>query len=126
MKLIGHLALFLFIGCSCSGEKPNYNKLDILGMMMEGDPDLEIMVPPSISQPLVRCSEYLPPCQIGYKVKIKNLEVTALYYEDQKNAFKSAKSMRGYHLRNWAFDQVVGEPILERFFKKHLNATRIE
>lgn len=95
-------------------------------MLREGDPGLVIMVPPSISQPLVNCGDYLPPCRLGYKVKIKNLEVTGLYYEDQKKAYKSAKSMRGYHLRNWAFDQVRDEPILERFFENHLNAKKVE
>ena len=95
-------------------------------MLREGDPDLEVLVPPSISQPLVHCGDYLPPCQVGYKVKIKNMEVTGLLYDEQEDALKSAKSMRGYHLRNWAFDNVTGEPILERFFETHLGAKKLQ
>lgn len=124
---------FVFIGlmclafsCSCSNEEPNYSKEDILSMLREGAPDLEIILPPSINEQLVPCYEFLPPCKNGYKVKIKNMEVTGLYYEDQKKAYKSAKAIRGYHLRNWAFDQVSGEPILERFFEKHLGARKVE
>ncbi len=95
-------------------------------MLLEADPGLEIMVPASMTEPLVVCADYLPPCKVGYKVKVKGMEVVGLYYESQKNAYKSAKSMRGYHLRNWAFDHVKGEPILERFFEKHLNARAVE
>lgn len=95
-------------------------------MLKEAEPDLVVMVPESITQPLVYCNEYLPPCKVGYKVKIKGMEVTGLYYESQKKAYKSAKSMRGYHLRNWAFDQVAGEPILERLFEERLNARKVE
>lgn len=122
-------ALFLLslaiVSCSCS-DRPNFTKEEVLEKLRAADPNLEVMVPPSITQPLVHCREYLPPCQIGYKVKIKGMEVTGLYYEDQKRAYKSAKSIRGYHLRNWAFDQVAGEPILERIFEDHLKAKKVK
>lgn len=118
--------IILATSCSCSEEKPNFNKEEILEMLREGAPDLEVILPPSINEPLVHCHEFLPPCKNGYKVKIKNMEVTGLYYEDQKKAYKSAKAIRGYHLRNWAFDQVAGEPILERFFEENLNARKVE
>ncbi|MBC74749.1 MAG: hypothetical protein CME64_01920 [Halobacteriovoraceae bacterium] len=126
MKLFIYFAFLFLIGCSCSDEKPNFNKVEVLQMMLDGDPGLEIMVPKSMAEPLVVCADYLPPCKVGYKVKINGMEVVGLYYESQKNAYKSAKSMRGYHVRNWAFDQVKGEPILERFFKKPLNAHPVE
>lgn len=125
MKISFPFLFLAFIFNSCS-DSPNLNKEQVLEMLREGDPNLEVMVPLSISQPLVNCGEYLPPCQVGYKVKIKNMEVTGLFYEDQKRAYKSAKSMRGYHLRNWAFDQVAGEPILERFFENEMGAKKVE
>lgn len=125
MKLLWLIIASIAVSCSCSKES-NLYKEEILEMARQGDPNLEVLVPPSMTIPLVNCGEYLPPCRTGYKVKIFGMEVTGLYYEDQDKAFKSAKSMRGYHLRNWAFDQVSGEPILERFFEKHLNAKKVE
>lgn len=120
-------SLFVFVSfCSCSNQKPNLDKNDMLAMLLEADPQLQIMVPESISKPLVYCHDYRPACITGYKVKIKNLEVVGLYYEDQEQARKSARAIRGYHLRNWAFDQVSGEPILERFFETRLKAQKIE
>lgn len=95
-------------------------------MLRSGTSDIEILVPESLSKPLVYCSDYMPPCKIGYKVKIKKMEVVGLYYEDQQEAYESAKSMRGYHLRNWAFDNVAGEPVLEALFEKHLKAKKIQ
>ena len=116
----------LFTACFEEEKKPNFNKEQMMRMLQEAAPDLVIMVPPNITTPLVHCQEYLPPCRLGYKVKIKNMEVTGLLYDSQEKAFKSAKSMQGYYLRNWAFDQVAGEPILERLFEQKLGAKKAD
>jgi hypothetical protein len=118
------MLIFLFSSCSCSSEKPNLDQMQLLEMVREIESDVELMVPPSLDKPLVNCYKFLPPCKLGYKVKIKGLEVTALYYEDKSKAKESATSIRGYQFRNWAFDQVRGEPILERFFENKIEAKR--
>lgn len=110
---------------SCSDELPNMDQLQLLSFIRELESDVKVMVPPSLDKPLVFCYEYKPACLQGYKVKIKGLEVSALYYEDQSNAKKSAKSVRGYLFRNWVFDQVRDEPILERFFENKVKAKKM-
>lgn len=117
MKLLFTLLLL----ASCSGPE-TYDHLQIMEMARKGDPDLEIMLPPSLDKPLVYCSYYKPPCFTGYKVKIKKLMVTALEYKDPMAALISAKAIDGYIARNWVFDDVRGEPILERFVVKYLGA----
>ena len=57
-------------------------------------------------------------------VVIKRLEMKALYYETQEDAIESAKYLKGYRSRNWVFDDVIGEPILERFVTKYLHAKK--
>ena len=122
--LISTLFLSLFLFISCNEEEPNMDQLELLEMIRSMEEDVEVLVPPSLDKPLVFCNEYMPPCKLGYKVKIKGLEVTALFYQEKKNAKESAKSLKGYQFRNWAFDDVKDEPILERFFENKVGAKR--
>lgn len=124
MRVILFVMLSTFL-LSCSDKPSNMDQLQLLSHIKELESDVKVMVPPSLDKPLVFCYEYKPACQQGYKVKIKGLEVTALYYEDQSNAKKSAKSVRGYLFRNWVFDQVRDEPILERFFENQVKAKKM-
>ena len=72
----------------------------------------------------VRCDEYTPPCYSGHIVKIKNLDMLALEYLSQTEAMEAAKKYRGYYTGNWFFDDVAGEPLLEEFVSKHLDAKK--
>lgn len=121
------ILLFILFGCSCSeSEKPNYDNSTFLDMGREGDPDLKIILPESIADTVVDCNEYTPPCRYGLKVIVKKIQMKALYYDSQKDAKQAAIRFKGYVSRNWALDDVVGEPILERFVEKYLNAVRAE
>jgi hypothetical protein len=109
---------------SCFDESvPNYSRDEMLGFARAGDPTMEIKVG-TIDKALVSCGEYKFPCKIGYMVVIKRLEMKALYYETQQEALESAKFLKAYRARNWVFDDVIGEPILERFVQKHLHAEK--
>ena len=122
MRLL--IIMMMAFSFSCTDEKPNLNQLELLELIKSLESDVEVLVPPSLDKPLVYCYKYLPPCKRGYKVKIKGLEVTALLYETKKNAKESAISLKGYQYRNWAFDQVRTEPILERFFEDEVGAKK--
>jgi len=116
------LPLFLIL-LSCTDDRPhNYSKEEIFMMAREGDPEVEVIVPKSISESLVNCTDYKPACRYGFRVKIKRIQMVAIYYENQDNALKAATRIRGYVARNWVFDEVKGEPILERFVKKYFDA----
>ncbi len=116
--------LFL-VGCSCSPEeKPNWDNQKILELARIGDPNLRIVIPTGITETLIDCNDYNPPCRYGVKVVIKELEMNALYYESQKSALEAARRTDSYITRNWVLDDVRGEPILERFAKKYLEAQR--
>ena len=94
-------------------------------MGKKGDPDLKVIIPGSISETVVDCNEYTPACRYGLKVIVKNISLKALFYDDQKNALSAAKRFNGYISRNWALDDVRGEPILERYVVKYLNAVPV-
>lgn len=105
--------------CSCSEEKPNYGKEQMLEWARQADPEMKIKVG-SMQKTLVDCRDYTPRCVIGYRVVLKELKFNALFYNDQEKALAAAKRIRGYYARNWVFDEVRGEPVLERLIKKHL------
>lgn len=118
--------IFLFILAGCSKSEPNLEREQILAMARKGDPKLEIVLPKTISEAVVDCNHYEPKCQNGYKVIVMGLEMIGLYYLSQDDAKTAAKKIKGYRTRNWVFDDVTGEPILERFVKKHLEAQPAE
>lgn len=125
--LVYFILVFTLAACSCSEkELPNYGNKDLLDMARKGDPDLKLIIPKDISETLVYCSNYNPPCRYGIKAVVKRIEMTALFYEKQEDALKAAKRIKGYVVRNWVLDDVVGEPILERFVVKYLNAEKAE
>lgn len=118
MKLL--ILLFLF---SCTSDAPTYSRDEFLDMARKGDPNLTLVAPKSISHAVIQCSDYTPRCRYGVKVVVKNLEMGVLFYEKPADALKAAKRIKGYISRNWVLDDVRGEPVLERFVKKYLNAT---
>jgi len=92
-------------------------------MAREVDPNMQVIIG-SIEKASVTCSDYKYPCKIGYLVKLKGLELKALFYESQQNALNSAKHIKGYRARNWVFDDVRGEPILERAVTEGMKASK--
>lgn len=118
MKL---LLFFILVGCF-SNEDPTYSRQEIMSMALKGDPDLSVVAPKSIAHAVVDCSDYTPACRYGYKVVVKNLEMGVLFYEKSSDALEVAKRIKGYTARNWVLDDVRGEPVLERFVVKYLDA----
>lgn len=48
----------------------------------------------------------------------------ALEYATEAEAKKAAQKYRGYYTANWFFDDVAGEPLLEKFVQEHLDAKK--
>jgi len=117
------LLTLLIISCDSGNSVPNYSKDDMLSMAREVDPNMQVIIG-SIEKASVTCSDYKYPCKIGYLVKLKGLELKALFYESQQNALNSAKHIKGYRARNWVFDDVRGEPILERAVTEGMKASK--
>ncbi len=122
------LILLPLVLVSCFSEEkerlPNISNKELLDMARVGDPELELVIPSDISQTLVNCSDYTPSCRYGLKAIVKKVEMRALYFENQDDALECAKRIKGYVSRNWVFDEVAGEPVLERFVVKYLKAKK--
>ena len=115
--------LFILFLIACSSDKaPTYTRQELFSMAKKGAPDLTLVAPKSIDEHVVDCTSYTPACRYGHKVNLKNITMIALFYDKTKDAEQAAKRIKGYTSRNWVFDDVTGEPILERFVVKYLKA----
>lgn len=115
--------IFILIS-GCEKEQPKWQRLELLEIARNAEPSFEVVMPESIAQRVVKCEDYSIPCLNGYKIKIKKMTIIVLEYPDVDIAYKAARRIDGYVTRNWVFDDVTGEPILERFVQKTFKAYR--
>lgn len=119
MKLQLFFILFLF---SCTKEL-KYTKEEMLAMAQKADASATFVLPKNMSEG-IHCSDYPEGCVSGYTVKVQNLDFIAVEFMHEEQALYAAKKVRGYYLRNWLFDDVTGEPVLERFMTTSLEAKK--
>lgn len=105
--------LFLTLLISCNKE-PKYSKEDLLFKALKVDPTVAITLPKNMNEGIT-CSEYSDGCLSAHIVNVKGLEMIAVEFTNQDQAIFAAKKFRGFYSRNWFFDDVTGEPSLERF-----------
>lgn len=100
-----------------------YTKEELYFRATAIDPDIKFILPKSLSEG-ARCEDYSKNCLSAHFVRVKNLELIAVEFMSEKDAIFAAKKYRGLFLRNWMFDDVVGEPVLEKFMMDKLEAKR--
>lgn len=105
--------LFLILLSSCNKEL-KYSKEDLLFKALKADSTVAITLPKNMNEG-VTCSEYGASCLSAHIVNVKGLEMIAVEFLNEEEAKHAAKKFRGYYSRNWLFDDVTGEPSLERF-----------
>ena len=47
-----------------------------------------------------------------------------VHFDSEEHARQAAFAIDQFYIRNWVFDDVAGEPVLEDFVKKAFNAKR--
>lgn len=114
------ITLFSFLSCS----EEFYSPEDIYNLIRKGDPTVKA-VTVKINKGLVNCQDYKPACDNAFVVQVKGMNVLFLHYSNQEDAYKSAVNIQGFVTRNWAIDDVTGEPILESFMMKYLGARKV-
>lgn len=110
------------LSVSCT-KKLRYTKEELFSIAKSKDPTLEFILPKTINDG-VQCSDYLDGCVAGHRAKVQGLEMIAVEFMTEQEARNAAKKINGYYVRNWTFDDVNGEPILEKFVQESLKAKR--
>lgn len=115
--------IFILLFSSCSKEV-KYSASDMWGMAYKKDPTIELLI---ITDPKKRvlCENYNVTGCIpgsGKRIKVRLVELMAMEFDTEENARKAAISYDQYYAKNWFFDEVKGEPVLESFIKEVYNA----
>lgn len=110
------------LSASCTKEV-KYTKEELLAKAKAADPAVTVILPKSISEG-VTCTDYSDGCMSAHIVRVKGLDLIAVEFMTQQDAILAAKKFRGYYTRNWLWDDVVGEPILEQFVTEHLEGKK--
>lgn len=114
------LLLLSILAASCTKEL-KYNKEELLKMARAADSSVTLILPDKLTG-AVFCTDYPTGCLSAHIVRVQNLHLIAVEFESEKQAEFAAKKIRGFYLRNWVFDDVRGEPVLEAFVTEKLQA----
>lgn len=115
-------AALSILAASCTKEL-KYTKEQLFDMARKGDPTLELVLPKTMNDG-INCADYPEGCLSGHMVRVKGLVMIAVEFMTEEQAIFAAKKVKGYYVRNWIFDDVTGEPILEKFVVDFLEAKK--
>ena len=107
---------------SCTKELKD-TKEDILALAKDADASTTIILPKTLADG-IHCSDYTEGCLSAHIVKVQNLDFIAVEFHNEEQAIYAAKKVRGFYLFNWMFDDITGEPVLERFMTQSLKAKK--
>ncbi len=92
-------------------------------MAKDADATTTFILPRSMEEG-VHCTDYPEGCMSAHTVQVQNLNFIGVEFLTEEQAKFAAKKLRGYYSRNWLFDDVTGEPTLEKFVVKSLEAKK--
>ncbi|HAZ13328.1 MAG: hypothetical protein A2X86_15105 [Bdellovibrionales bacterium GWA2_49_15] len=121
----------LIFGIICSGACTKKNvpvdKITMLKMAQDYDPTVKPILPKDLSSG-VRCKTeggenvYGEGCLAGFQVQVGPLDMEVIEFASEDQAKAEALRLNQYYFKNWVFDNVTNEPILEHFVKNAFNA----
>lgn len=120
MKYLIFLSTFFFI-ISCSKKEQVYTPQEMFFMAYEFDNSIEeVRIAASEVEKSLKCSQYPEGCIEGSpkRFKIRLVEMIVVQYFSEKKACLAALALNQYYIRNWLFDDVKKEPVLESFVKE--------
>jgi hypothetical protein len=112
--------IFLFVSCT---KELKYSKEQLLEMAKTADATTTFILPRSMEEG-IHCTDYTEGCLSAHIVQVQKLNFIGVEFLTEEQAKFAAKKFRGYYSRNWLFDDVTGEPTLEKFVVKSLEAKK--
>ena len=116
-KIISILFLLTLISCS---KEERFSASQMWKMAQKKDKNIELII---ITDPAKRilCENYQAKGCIkgsGKRIKLRLVDLIAIEFDTEANAKAAAVSYDQYYAKNWFFDDVKGEPVLESFVKE--------
>jgi hypothetical protein len=120
MKYILIFCIFLLSACK---EEVKYSKEGLYAKAKAADSSTTFILPKGINAG-PSCVDYAEGCLSAHIVQVRKLDLIAVEFMTEDQAIYAAKKVKGYYIRNWMLDDVTGEPTLERFAEKSLEAKK--
>jgi peptide deformylase len=114
------LCLVLLLSCT---KELKYTKEQLLAKAQKADSSATVILPKTMADG-VQCHDYTEGCLSAHIVQVKKLDFIAVEFMTEEQAKVAARKIRGYQVRNWVFDDVTGEPTLEKFVQSALEAKK--
>jgi hypothetical protein len=114
------LSFLMFASCT---KELKYTKEQLYDMAKAADASTTFILPRSMEEG-VNCTDYPEGCVSAHTVQVQKLNFIGVEFLTEEQAKFAAKKVRGYYSRNWLFDDVSGEPTLEKFVVKSLEAKK--
>lgn len=90
---------------------------------VEAAPHIQILLPDE-KYPEINCTFYGHGCKSGMRMKMNELLLVAIEFDSEDHAKRAAIKFDGYYKKNWFFDEISNEPILQDFVIKVYGAVR--
>lgn len=116
--------IFIFLLFSCTKEE-RYTTSEMWSMATEVEPDIVLVpIPNHETDRRILCENYGPGCikGSGRRILVRRVELITLQFETAEQARAEAKKINQWHAKNWLFDDVTNEPVLESFVKEAFDA----
>ncbi|MEK6625710.1 MAG: hypothetical protein AABY86_12115 [Bdellovibrionota bacterium] len=114
---------------ACTQKNMPIDKLAMLKMAQDYDSTVKPILPKDLNSG-IRCRKdngdyvYGEGCLTGFQVQVGVLEMDAIEFQTEELAKLEAFRLDQYYYKNWVFDNVTNEPILEHFVKNAFAAQR--
>lgn len=131
------ISSFFLGSCSCSSEEKRWGAIELYKIAEKYDKNLSrYQMPPEgtdlYEAKAVLCTKLPPEGCVGIirgdgrggRFVFRGLELPVMRYDNTENACKAALAIGQWYSRDWIFDDVTDEPILEDFVKKAYDAKR--
>lgn len=114
-NLLFFLTSLVLFSCQSEPKEIKLTKAAIEDQLKKVDLTLANINP---KEGALSCADYFTGCVSAYVYQIRKLDFIALEYDSKIHAEKAAKKLNSYSIENWAFDDITGEPVLEKYIVK--------
>ena len=129
MKMVKVILSFsiLFSFISCEKKEKLIGRFEMLKLAQKIDPTVKPVLADDLnSGPRCKGKDgtlfYGKGCIRAIPVQVGILNMICVEFMSYKDAYNEAKRLKQWYYKNWLFDEVEGEPFLEKFLKKAYNA----
>jgi len=121
---IWSILIFGLLFFSCTKEE-RYTTTEMWKMATAVEPNIQLVpIPNHETDRRILCENYGPGCVkgSGRRILVRRVELIAVEFVTTKHARVEAKKINQWHAKNWLFDDVTNEPVLESYIQKAFNA----